>query len=279
MNIRPAWEYQPGIEGYFEGLDESVYRKAPGINISSLKHALNSPLHYKSALDKPSEPTEAMELGTIIHLAILQPERLSNSFVVRPDWITDFRSAKAKEWRDKQTLPILTADEANAVYAIADNVRANEFMSAAIASSNIELSGFKRDPQTGAMIKARADMVAAGSESLWVFDVKTVRSGVAGREFECQVADFDYHLQAAWYLDVFGANRFAFVAVEKEAPYDWAIWELEASDIELATRVNRRLLDEAAQCHERNEWPGYNKQAIGKLSLPAWKRKQHELYA
>lgn len=73
-------------EGVWFGLDAETYHKAPGVSQSRLKEfdEFASPLHYKAR--KPKTVTEDMEFGTIMHTAILEPEKLDKAFHVQPEF-------------------------------------------------------------------------------------------------------------------------------------------------------------------------------------------------
>lgn len=77
--------FKPGTPGVYYGLPEATYRSAHGVNISSLKKMAKTPRHYLAAIEEPQEPTSDMEFGTLVHLAVLEPQRLTGSYVVRPD--------------------------------------------------------------------------------------------------------------------------------------------------------------------------------------------------
>ena len=63
------------------GVPEHEYRRMPGVNYSALKHMLRSPMHYKYMRDNPPEPTAAMRLGTMVHMAVLEPEKFAATYV------------------------------------------------------------------------------------------------------------------------------------------------------------------------------------------------------
>jgi hypothetical protein len=48
---------------------------------SKIKDAMVSLKNYKYSLDKGKKPTAAMELGTLLHMAILEPERFAQTYV------------------------------------------------------------------------------------------------------------------------------------------------------------------------------------------------------
>ena len=70
----PAWGLHPRTP-------EHQYRLWPAANYSSIKEFDSTPLHAYQHLIDPPAPTPAMELGTALHTAILEPERFSERYV------------------------------------------------------------------------------------------------------------------------------------------------------------------------------------------------------
>ena len=61
-----------------------------------------------------------------------------------------------------------------------------------------------------------------------IIDLKTTGEGNSNPDkFIKSVANYLYHLQAAHYLEVIGAKRFVFIAVEKVFPHAISITELD----------------------------------------------------
>ena len=113
------------------------------------------------------------------------------------------------------------------VNKIADRIRFIPEISAALKSGQKEVSFLKRDPETGLMVKCRADLVAVDASGLtWIFDFKKVQSGEASeRAFQKSCADYGYFIQASYYLNITGASRFVFVAFDDDEPFDACMYE------------------------------------------------------
>jgi hypothetical protein len=82
-------------------------------------------------------------------------------------------------------------------------------------------------------------------------------------------------VQAAWYQRITGVNRFIFIAVEKEAPYGVACYELDEQAISLGHIIIEEQLRTYVECEQLNSWPCYSSH-IQSLSLPAWAARQSE---
>src|SRR5690625_4787601 len=92
-------EYTPGMTieppCFIANMPNSVYHSTPeGISSSGLKQMLRSPAHYKFQASTP--PTRAMEIGTSIHTALLEPDRFAHEYVLLRD-VKDRRSSEYKQ--------------------------------------------------------------------------------------------------------------------------------------------------------------------------------------
>jgi hypothetical protein len=260
--------FEPKTEGIFHGLSEGAYRCAPGVNISSLKAMGKSPAHYLAAIKTRKEPTPAMVFGSLLHLAALEPQRLSGSFVVRPAGMT-FQTKEGKEWKAKQRVPIITEEEHGALLSCRDSVLSHPAAQQILAAADKEVSVFKRHRRTGLLLKGRLDAVANATDGeTWVADVKTCED--AGEGGFCRsIAAFGYAQQAAYYLDLLGASHFVFIAVEKAAPWACAVYELDRDSIEKGRAQNEANLDRLEECLSTEKWPAYSGE-IQTISLPRW---------
>jgi exodeoxyribonuclease VIII len=126
------------------------------------------------------------------------------------------------------------------------------------------------DSWNGVKVKARID----GLGKDYIIDVKTTQDA-SPASFGKSCAQFRYHVQAAWYQRMTGVNRFIFIAVEKEAPYGVACYELDQQAIDLGHSIIEEQLRTFVECQQLNSWPCYSS-TIQSLSLPAWAARQSE---
>src|SRR4051812_44964464 len=69
--------------------NDQYHADKTAIGSSALKHMLKSPArfysrHFLGVKDK-DEPSKQMQLGTMIHTALLEPERFTKNFVIMPE--------------------------------------------------------------------------------------------------------------------------------------------------------------------------------------------------
>lgn len=265
MSSRP---FAPGATGTWYGLDEQTYRAAPGVNISNLKKMARTPAHYLAGVQYPLEPTETMEFGTLVHLAVLEPNRLAQSYVVRPDGL-DFRSKEGKAWKEAQTVQILTPEQDHALQGITRTIQTHPTAASVLAGGQKEVSVFRHHRDTRLLLKGRIDCLTEDANGFrTIIDVKTTQDASPG-EFARSVAKFRYDAQAAFYMDLTDAEFFLFVAVEKEPPYGVGVYQLDAAAIENGRRSYETWLQRLWDCQSTDTWPSYPTE-IQTISLPKW---------
>lgn len=290
--IDPPADLAPAITpGIRVGCTRAEYDAIPAVNQSKLKLFRRSPAHVRLAMLEPSRSTEAMELGTLIHTVLLEPQRFREQYVVMPDLTAGCKNADGSPSRNpKQTgdYKRKVADFQNANLgkktveaddhavctaigeAIASYTRATELLT---SPGRNELGVVWIDEETGLACKALIDRTTSHEERTCIVDIKSALDA-SPEAFAKDCSKYGYHLQAAFYLDglnAFGAapRRFIHVVVEKEPPFGVAVYELDEQSIALGRRRIRAYLRQYAQCQAANDWPAYA-DAIEPLTLPNW---------
>lgn len=267
-----------GIAGVFYDMLEQEYRAQTAIAGSDAKHILppKTPAHYAANMagETKREQTRSMLLGTMSHLAVLEPNKLDAAFVEKPADI-DFRTKAGKEWRASVgDTPVLDADEARAVRGIRDSIAAHSAARELLAECDTEVALFG-EHRTGLWIKGRVDALKVPSDNeAIIVDVKTTSAGADYGTFSRQAAQLNYHLSAAWYCHLCGLNglppaRFYWVVVEVTPPYAVAVYEIHPDALDLGVGMMNDALELIAQCEDAGEWPGYAPE-VRCLNLPAW---------
>lgn len=268
--------FTPNTAGIFFGLPEEDYRKAPGENISALKHMGQSPAHYQAYITRPKEePTPAQQFGTLLHACLLEPSKAD--FVEKPDDV-DYRTKAGKEWRDSQVLPILNKEEADNIRGAQAALRKHPTVQAIIGSAPDhakEVAVFRHHEETGLLLKGRIDILTTDrEENTVVVDIKTTDDASPG-EFSRAIAKWGYDQQAAHYLDLTLASFFVFIVVEKNAPYGIGVYTLDEESIDIGREKNRKAYRQLVECRATNTWPAYEP-SIQTISLPRWAKMQKE---
>ena len=266
-----------GTAGLFYDMPEGDYRSAQAIAGSDAKHILppKTPAHYAAHMagETKREQTKAMLLGTMAHLAVLEPSKLDTAFVERPEGI-DLRTKLGKEWKESVgSMPILDQDEARAVRGIRDSIAANKAARDLLAETRTEVSVFG-ESHSGLWIKGRIDALKPGT----IVDVKTTSAGADANAFARQSFALNYHVSAAWYyylatLNEMPPKAFYWVAVEVQPPYAVAVYEIHKDALQLGFRMMQDALALIARCEDEGLWPAYGDE-VQTLNLPLWAYKQ-----
>jgi hypothetical protein len=268
------------LTGIHYQMDEKEYRMAPAIAGSDAKKILPplTPAHYAAHMagETKREPSKAMTLGVVSHVAVLQPQLLDTAFVEKPEGKEgDFRTKEGKEWKAKMgNTPILDADEARAVRGIRDSIAAHSAAKELLAECDTEVALFG-EHRSGLWIKGRVDALKVESDNEAVIvDVKTTSAGADYGTFSRQAASLNYHVSAAWYCHLAGLNglppcRFYWIAVEVAPPYAVAVYEIHPDALDLGVAAMNDALELIAQCEDEGVWPGYPTH-VSALNLPVW---------
>ena len=241
------------------------YHAVDALSKSMMSKILKSPAHYRAALNEHQEPTKSMQMGTAIHTAVLEPQLYSQVVAVVPPDI-DGRTKEGKQWKEAHKSRIhLTHAEDIDVQGVANSVRRHPFWDIIHLSHKIEASVFAQDEQTGLALKARPDLWI---EDHTLVDVKTTDDATP-EGFTRTIGSFGYHIQAAHYMAMTGADNFIFVAVERKAPYAIGIYKLDAEWLQAGENLRRKAISTLHECRALDSWPAYPT-ATQTLSCPKW---------
>jgi exodeoxyribonuclease VIII len=261
------------------------------IKLSNAEYHANTDSVSKSMLDKihkapaclrdyldcvQPEPTTAMQFGTVAHTAVLEPEKL----ICGPDIDRRTKAGKAaaEAFCDKyaeQDVVIVGPDVYYTLMEIAESVRRHPVAARILAQGEPELSAF--GIVNGVRCKARPDWW--DSKLGVVADLKTCQdASPAG--FARSVANYRYHIQAAFYTDVMAADgfpieSFVFVAVEKTPPYLVGVYVLDTEALDIGREEYQRDLATYRECMETGIWPGLSER-LELITLPRWAKTQTE---
>jgi hypothetical protein len=253
---------------------ESVYRASPGASQSTLKKMKHSAAKCLWEMEHPRPSSEAQELGTAIHAALLEPDVFNDEYVVKPKF--DRRTKVGKEGSElweaanagKRGIDQADMDTVNRVAA---RVYDNDFYGRFFKSGQKEVSFWSRDPDIGALKRCRLDNYIA--ESNIIVDLKTTDCA-APDVFKKDIWKYLYHVQAAYYTDlvkeVTGRDcAFFIVAVEKTMDCDVSVHLIGQEAIANGRHMYKTWLEKYHQAVCLQRWDGYA-QDIHTYSLPAW---------
>lgn len=269
---------QPGIHQDIKSAHYHADRTC--VSKSWLDKAAKSPLHLRHYLDAPPlDPTPAMVLGSLTHTRTLEPDKTFKEFAVAPkvDRRTKIGKAEYAEFLKMSAgKTVVTEDQFHLASAMARSVKSHPVARGLLANGIAESSVVWHDKMSGVLCKCRPDYRHEAGTALGttVIDLKSTKDASA-HAFAKSVANFGYHIQAAFYLDGMSAatgtefDNFIFIPVENEPPHAVAVYAADDMMIEIGRDEYRRGLAVIAECQASGEWPGYS-DGITELSLPAW---------
>ncbi len=287
--------------GIVRGETIQSYHANPAISSTQLLDMRPTPqFFYQKHVAKtlPREERKEFDLGNGAHWLILEGRAaLEERTVLQPltypvlNKLGDETDRKpwtyaanyCKDWRAAQAgKVILSAEDFATIDRMAAAVGENPDAVALLSGGESEVTFRVQHPAFA--VQARADhwhekgvTLSTGFESRRVIaDLKTCET------IERFKRDFFIHrylARAAFYQEVerdaVGSTdlaRFAWVALEKSAPFRCEVFEAEDADMELGRAEALSLLMELRKCIQTNEWPN-SKPGIQRLELSGWQRK------
>ena len=258
--------------------NENYHQDRTHISASGLKQIAKSPRHYWNRYlnDKyKEEPTAAMAFGNVVHTLMLEPKEFNERYQVIPE--LDRRTKQGKETYDAFLLgaagrTIISEKDYLLATAMIEQAKLNPIITDLLDLSEKEQMHTFRILDVDCKMKADAINVIDGC----IIDVKTC-TDASPIGFGKDAYNLGYLLQAAFYLDgyYFATNndlkRFIFIAMEKTAPYNVAVYEMNREQIELGRQQYLAAIQTYKACKAANKWYAYGDQ-IQPLTLPSWAR-------
>lgn len=257
------------------------YHQHPAISKSHLDAINVSPLHYWSRYVDPNRapvvPTPAMEFGSAVHMAVLEPELFEQSYRQAPALNRTTKAGK-EAWAEaaSEGHQLLKPEEWERISAMRQRILAHSAANKALnAPGQAESTFIAQDPSTGLQVKCRPDYL---TECGWVVDLKTTQDASI-KGFQRTIANYRYHVQAAFYLSVLRAadiirpKGFIFIAVEKTYPYAVQLFKCSQHLLEIGETEARNNLQQLANAFDEHAldrpWPGYSEHPV-EIDLPSW---------
>lgn len=232
-----------------------------------------------------SKDTDSTEWGDLMDCLALSRNRMTEKYSITPEiypaptktepdlvkpW--NWNATYCKEWRAKQNgATCITPAELYDASTALDVLRADDAVDALLSDSatQVLIVGEYRDGETGIRVpvKALIDLVPDREISDFrhcLADFKTSFTA-DGKRWARLAFDRGYHVQAAFYLDLFnaatGEERESWLNVVQEnfPPYEVAspIPLLSQEFVELGRMQYQQALRDYCRCLDSGEWPSY----------------------
>jgi exodeoxyribonuclease VIII len=289
--------------GIYRDLPMAEYLALPFMSASKLLPLRRSPLQYRHALQTPQGSTDALDRGTALHMAVLEPLLFEGHYTVaeacmqplgkkssRPGepcgtrglllhrdlgWLCGVHVKGCGDGIDTSR-EILTADNYASVIGMRNAILAHDRARSLFeGKGEFEVTIVFDDPETGIRCKCRPDRYVARASML--VDIKS-SFDAAPSDFPRLAENRGYFHKLAFYRRGLRAvewplTEIAVLAVEPDAPHDLAPYLIEdMKDLDAADADISRLLRVLRQCEDNDRWPGYAASEDGFLMLrrPKW---------
>ncbi|WNO60414.1 PD-(D/E)XK nuclease-like domain-containing protein [Rheinheimera sp. MMS21-TC3] len=269
-------------DGLYLHLTNEQYHKAEAISKSGLDLIAGNPSTYQWQKDAPvdTEKLDALDVGTALHCAMLEPEEFSDRFIIMPDF--NLRSNDGKASRDSfmvevqaENKIVLASEVDRQLKLMRDSAYAHPMVRRLMAApGQNEASIFWTDKETGQQCRVRPDRHITDSDlGPVIIDVKKCADI---SRLERHVEDYRYHVQHAMYCDGYKAHfgeepTFLFLVIDSTISagrYRVDVVELEDLWVNDGYDLYRRDLTTYAQCKQNNDWLH-----IRELKRPRWANK------
>ena len=254
--------------GIYLDLPDVDYRATKAVSCSVLKRFAEAPA--KALV--PSKDSAAMNAGRLIHSALLEPHKFDARYAR-----TMLERRGTKDWKEEEAASgktLLKVPEFDELATIRDAVMSHPTARELLAPGlEPEASVFWQDDATGLLCRGRVDGLRRDQRI--IVDLKTTVDA-SPPEFAKSAGNYRHHWQEAFYrrgvkaaAGGFEADRFIFIALEREPPFLIGIYELSPSAVAQGEREVMRALHEYAECERTGIWPGYAPEIV-MVDLPMW---------
>lgn len=273
-------------------LSAEDYHANPAIGSSAIEDFRESPRLYEGRYITKTIPplvaSDAMELGTAIHLRILEPDRYFSSLAepypeLAPDgkkWLRRKGSDHERWWADEEEKRAgklaLDQETIDTIEAVASSVLSKRWAKSLLkGDGKAEFSIFWTDKETGLPLKCRVD---------WFRDVVSVDLKTTGdaspAQFVKRCVTLGYHRKKQHYLAGIRAytgekdSMLLNIAAGTAPPFSAWAYELEDTDRytnrSLGLMEWRHTLARLKQCLDTGDFSEQGEHEVMRLELPAW---------
>ena len=263
--------------------NEEYHQQTDYISASMLKTFIKSRrrFHNECILGNPGDFGSALDLGTVAHAMVLEPDKMDEIAVVIPNDVLSKSGSKAgKSWQEfkaeHEGIILLKSSEMETVLRMSKNVFENESAMRLLATEGETEESVFVENDWG-KFRCRMDRRIPGK---FIIDLKTTRDAEP-KKFEQQVRDLGYHIQAEFYRRLcdehFGCKHtFLFIAVRNTHPFSVGVYSLSDRHLFAAGETIDRAVEAIKECKEKDDWrEPWEKQPM-ELQPPTWWKPNEE---
>jgi exodeoxyribonuclease VIII len=268
-------------EGIYPDLSTAEYDEIDAIRSTTVKmmHG-RTPAHVRYALDHPTKETEALDVGTAVHIAILEPDTFKER-VIELDVEGPFKLKAKRLERDaflaRHADAIVLQKPAYAsVKSMRDAVHGNPLAHRLLTGEGQNELTLVWDDRLGVKCKARIDRITEFERWFTMIDLKTTRVVADEDRLGREAATYGWGLQQAFYMRgvdaLFGPRRrqFYFIITEKDPPHLTRVVQLDEEDASGSRSMMELHLNRLSECMRDNNWPGWESEEAATIRLPQY---------
>jgi hypothetical protein len=276
--------------GVYPGIDYAIYASWDAMRSSVASKFERSAAHGRLALLDGDEPSASKELGSAVHLAILEPERLEKQCIVKPK--ADRRLKASREgvlceaeitaWElEHAGQDWVSQDDLDKALRIRDAIWQKPWAQALLGSyGSNEVSVAWADPEFKLPCKARMDRLVHDYEGVSTIVELKSAFDASHEGFNRARQRFSYHVQAAMQvtgLDVLSpfTHRLKWLAIETAPPFESALYDPTPEMHAEGMRRFKGALAQYAEGMRTGYWPGYST-ASRMLDLFPWEKSKNQ---
>lgn len=249
--------------------------------------------HQRKNNTEPSEATDAMKFGSLLHCMVFEPTRFEDSYAVAEEDVNrTSKEGKAKwaQWKSEAgARELIKKKQFEQATALADCLYQDSFLRPLleIEESLRELPIRWYHQGTGHAMRSKIDFFAVcpHTQDFIVIDLKTT-SASDKREIANSVWGYGYHRQQACYTSALACAltgvsvrefterlRFYFAFVKTDFP-ELQIVQLEPEYVDIGARQLNATIEELAYCHQVGLWRPRDDGKVIRLSPPRWSNEE-----
>lgn len=255
-------------------LPDHFYHKGVAVSRSELLNVMRSPQYFKFKKEQLiAEETPAMYFGSAVHRAFLEPEIFRHEYTVAPKCDKRTKVGRAI-WsvfqNENEGKKILKMEDMTLISSIRSALKSHQIVEGLFRGGQTEVSAYGN--LDGVFCRARCDYMKADHGML--VDLKTTQDARPD-EFIRSAYKYKYHIQAAYYLDMFTLvtgikfDKFVFACVESTGDHGVQVYVADPDFIKRGREEYQKGLQIYRKCLKTNQWPGYEQQILN-LTLPRW---------
>ena len=225
-----------------------------------------SPEYFKHIMENPQPASAAMRFGSALHMQVLQPKEYNKHYVVMPKF--DKRTKQGKEnfeaFTNKHMFKtVLSQEDHDTIQEITSKLFQDSDAVQLLSNGEKEHIVVWHNEEYDVNCKGMLDVF--DKERNIIVDLKTTKD-TSYFGFANAIKRYNYHKQAAFYMDAVKANEYYIVAVEKTKPYSISIVQLGDDLIDRGRELYNRDLEIYKYCVTNNYWPGQGFDYLDKKS-------------